>query len=132
MITIKVDAKNKDFFIGLDPVGRLDMLKLPGSFALGAVDEYDAREVPFSKRPAIVGIDGTKEGLDAVGNGSLLGTVYNDKEGQARAMFRLSMILANGGSIEDLSGEFDVTDGKYIRLPYAKVTAANINEYLGR
>ena len=48
MITIKVDAKNKDFFIGLDPVGRLDMLKLPGSFALGAVDETGEFDIPAS------------------------------------------------------------------------------------
>ena len=100
--------------------------------ALGAIDAYEASGMLRSEWPAIFGIDGTDVGLEAVRDDKMVGTVYNDKEGQARAMFRLSMILANGGSIEDLSGEFDVTDGKYIRLPYAKVTAANINEYLGR
>ena len=99
--------------------------------ALGAVDEYDAREVPFSKRPAIVGIDGTKEGLDAVGNGSLLGTVYNDKEGQGKAMLVLAMAVADGHDIVgDLDQYADLMDGKYIRFPYARVTRDNVADYM--
>ena len=46
MITIRVDAENKDYFIGLDPVGRLDMLKLPGAFAIGSVDETGEFDIP--------------------------------------------------------------------------------------
>ena len=60
------------------------------------------------------------------------GTVYNDKEGQAEAMYRLAVTIARGGSIEDLSDEFEITDGKYIRLSYEKITATNINKYLSR
>ncbi len=100
--------------------------------ALGAIDAYEAAGIVRSRWPAIFGIDGTDVGLEAVRDDKMAGTVYNDKEGQARAMYRLAVLLARGGSIDELSDEFTVTDEKYIRLPYAKVTAANVNEYLGR
>ena len=32
----------------------------------------------------MVGIDGTNVGLEAVKHGEMVGTVYNDKEGQAK------------------------------------------------
>lgn len=99
--------------------------------ALGAIDAYEAYEIKKSDWPAIFGIDGTEVGLEAVRDDKMVGTVYNDKEGQAHAIYRLSMALAGGGSIEDVEDEFTVTDGKYIRLHYDKITAANINKYLG-
>ena len=94
--------------------------------ALGAVDAYDSAQIDYRKRPAIFGIDGTDVGLKAVYDGTLLGTVYNDKEGQAKAMYDLAIALANG---EDLT-DFGLIDGKYIRLPYTKVDASNVEEYM--
>ena len=93
--------------------------------ALGAADVYDAREVPLKERPAIIGIDGTKVGLEGVRNGKLIGTVYNDKEGQARAMLDLALAAATGKGMEDLP----LTDGKYIRLPYSEITVDNISRF---
>ena len=100
--------------------------------ALGAIDAYEAAGMIKSDWPAIFGIDGTTVGLEAVRDDKMTGTVYNDKEGQAQAMYRLAITLAKGDSIEELSDEFEVTDGKYIRLPYEKITATNINKYLSR
>lgn len=96
--------------------------------ALGAIDAYKAAGTPRSEWPAIFGIDGTKVGLDAVKNGEMLGTVYNDRAGQAISMFRLAHALATGEKTDNLGLE----DGKYIRLPYAKVTAKNVDSYLDR
>ena len=93
--------------------------------ALGAADVYDGREIPLEERPAIVGIDGTKVGLEGVRNGKLIGTVYNDKEGQAMAMLQLALAAATGQGMEDLP----LTDGKYIRLPYSEITADNISRF---
>ena len=56
-------------------------------------------------------------------NGEMVGTVYNDKEGQAKGMLELSFALATGGNLED---------GKYIRMPYAKVGPDDVDEYLNR
>ncbi len=100
--------------------------------ALGAVDAYEASGMIRRDWPAIFGIDGTDVGLEAVRDDKMVGTVYNDKEGQARAMYELALVLGRGGSIDELSDEFEVDDERYIRLPYTKVTATNINKYLGR
>ena len=100
--------------------------------ALGAIDAYEAMAIPRNKWPAILGIDGTDVGLNAVRDDKMIGTVYNDKEGQATAMYELALVLANGGSIEDLSDKYTIENGRYIRLPYAKVTASNIIQFMNR
>ena len=98
--------------------------------ALGAIDAYlnmygeDAK----SKIPAIYGIDGTIGGLEAVKTGYMHGTVYNDKEGQAHAMYDLAMALATGSSLDGLG----IEDGHYIRLPHTKITLDNVNDFLYR
>ena len=48
----------------------------------------------------------------------LSGTVYNDKEGQAKAMAKLVEALVTGSGMEDM----DFENQKYLYLPYAKVT----------
>ena len=81
----------------------------------------------------VVGIDGTNVGLEAVKNGEMAGTVYNDKDGQAKGMLELSFALATGGNLEDLNLEdLDLENGKYIRLPYTKVGPDDVDEYLDR
>ena len=100
--------------------------------ALGAIDAYEAMAIPRNKWPAIFGIDGTNVGLEAVRDDKMLGTVYNDKEGQATAMYELAEVLARGGSIDELSDRYTIENGRYIRLPYAKVTSENIIQYLSR
>ena len=100
--------------------------------ALGAIDAYEAMAIPRNKWPAILGIDGTDVGLEAVKDDKMVGTVYNDKEGQATAMFELACVLAKGGSIEELSDKYTIENGRYIRLPYAKVTSSNIIQFMSR
>lgn len=94
--------------------------------ALGAVDALKTLKIEREDWPVIVGIDGTDVGLLAVQNGEMAGTVYNDKEGQAQAMSDLAYALAVGG---DLSG-LELEDGKYIRLPYAKVEPEDVEDYM--
>lgn len=94
--------------------------------ALGAVQALEESELAQEYWPIIIGIDGTSDGLEAVKNGSLIGTVYNDGIGQAEAIAKLALTLAKGSSLDDLN----LKNGKYIRLPYAKVTAENVDEYL--
>ncbi|MCR5098850.1 MAG: galactose ABC transporter substrate-binding protein [Lachnospiraceae bacterium] len=96
--------------------------------ALGAIDEYDSRGITMDDRPVIVGIDGTDVGLEAVQNGTMLGTVYNDKEKQGQAMVDLAVALALGQD-PDMP---DLVDGKYIRFPYARVERDNVSQFLER
>lgn len=87
--------------------------------ALGAIDELTQIYSEKNDWPIVVGIDGTEVGLNAVESGAMIGTVYNDKEGQARTILDLAYCLATDG---DMSG-LDIINEKYIMLPYYKVTA---------
>lgn len=94
--------------------------------ALGAIDALKVSELEREMWPVVVGIDGTDVGLEAVANGEMVGTVYNDKEGQAEAMLNLAYALAMG---EDLSA-LELEDNKYIRLPYEKVGPGDVDKYV--
>lgn len=72
-----------------------------------------------------MGIDGTDVGLNAVKNEEMLGTVYNDKEGQAQEMLNLAFAIATNGKTD----EIPLLNGKYVRIPYHKVTLDNVEEY---
>ncbi|MCQ2507621.1 MAG: galactose ABC transporter substrate-binding protein [Dorea sp.] len=94
--------------------------------ALGVIDEYDLLQIPQEQRPALVGIDGTDVGLEAVLSGNMIGTVYNDKEGQARSILELAIAAATGEGMNAI----DLFDGKYIRYPYERITIENISDYM--
>lgn len=96
--------------------------------AAGAVDAYDELNYTEDNRPVFFGVDGTSVGLQAVKDGDFAGTVYNDKEGQASVMAELSVALATGGSLDAITFENE----RYVYLPYLKVTANNVDEFLNR
>ena len=96
------------------------------AMALGAIDAYEKLGVTESNVPAFFGVDGTDDGLEAVQQSKLAATVYNDKEGQARAMAQLAYLAATGGSMKNIKFE----DKKYVYLPYEKVTPDNVNEFV--
>ena len=94
--------------------------------ALGALDAYRKLNYTESALPVFFGIDGTDVGLQAVRDGKMAGTVYNDKEGQAEAMAKLAVAAATGEGMEDIEFENE----KYIYLPYQKVTPDQIDEFI--
>lgn len=90
--------------------------------ALGALDAMKAAgyyDDPECEAPVVLGIDGTREALEAVEDGYFLGTVLNDSNGQAMGMLELAYAIATGNKLSD---EFTLIDDKYIRLPYQKIT----------
>lgn len=93
--------------------------------ALGAMDAYRKRNYTETALPAFFGIDGTAEGLQAVRDSQMAGTVYNDKEGQAKAMAKLSVALVTGEGMDEITFEKD----KYVYLPYAGVTGENVDMF---
>ena len=96
--------------------------------ALGAIDAYKKLNRTESGMPVFFGIDGTDVGLEAVAESELAGTVYNDKAGQAEAMAKLAAALVTGEGMDEL----EFKNGKYIYVPYSKVTRENVGEYIGR
>ncbi|MGN0151623.1 MAG: galactose ABC transporter substrate-binding protein [Wujia sp.] len=95
--------------------------------AIGAVAAYDRLEYDADRRPIIFGIDGLQDVLTAVEEGTIQGTVYNDKEGQALQMANLAVDLFEGNSL----AEYDFQDEKYIILSYQKVDSSNVADYIG-
>lgn len=94
--------------------------------ALGALDAYQKLNAEEEALPLFFGIDGTDVGLEAVANAELAGTVYNDKEGQAKAMAELSVALVTGKEPETITFSND----RYVYLPYAKITKERAEELL--
>ena len=73
-----------------------------------------------------MGIDGTEAGLQGVENQELWGTVYNDKEGQAKAMVKLITAAVTGKGMENITFE----NKKCVYLPYKKVTKENVSSMI--
>lgn len=93
--------------------------------ALGAVEAY--RNAGYKKEdyPIIFGIDGLDDSLEAISDGMMQGTVYNDKETQARKMAMIAVCLFRGTGISNLGLE----DGRYYMAQYQKVDADNVEKF---
>ena len=80
---------------------------------------------------SIVGIDATVEALEAMKNGSLLGTVLNDRKNQSIAVINALKAVTAGQEItEDVIGVESTIEGKYIWIPYAIVDESNLDSTL--
>ena len=93
--------------------------------ALGAVAACQKAGYDCQDWPVIFGIDGLDDALEAIKTGKMQGTVYNDKEGQAQEMLNLAFAIATNGKTD----EIPLLNGKYVRIPYHKVTLDNVEEY---
>lgn len=84
--------------------------------ALGAADVVERLGLDFHN---IVGIDGTPQGLTAVDEGKLLGTVVMDYAAHGETMYRMTLALAAG---EDVSKVADIRDDRSVRIPMSVYT----------
>lgn len=94
--------------------------------ALGAINAINDANIG-GKKPLVVGIDGLPKALEAVKNGSMIGTILNDSKKQANAIFNLAYTLASHGNVNSIDG---LEKGKYIRTPHAEVTSDNVDLYI--
>lgn len=79
--------------------------------ALGAIDALGRAQITGVN---VIGIDGTTQGLEALKNGSLLGTVSANKEQYASAIVELA---ASCALEEALPKEYPLTEQKYFWTP---------------
>jgi methyl-galactoside transport system substrate-binding protein len=91
-------------------LGAIEALKVAGLLQKGAY-------VP------VVGVDGSSFAIDAIADGSLLGTVKGDSASMGRAAFDIAYALAKGN--DPTAAGWALVDKKYIRIPYQKVTREN-------
>jgi methyl-galactoside transport system substrate-binding protein len=75
----------------------------------------------------VVGVDATAPALQALSEGTLLGTVLNDAQNQGKATFDISYALATGAN--PAGAGWTLTDGKYVWVPYQKVTKDNYRNF---
>lgn len=94
--------------------------------ALGAVEAYKKAGYTEEEWPVIFGIDGLKDALEAVEAGTMQGTVYNDKEDQAREMAKLAVDIFKETDIES----HDLSLGRYYVSPYQKVDESSVEKFL--
>lgn len=100
--------------------------------ALGAIEALKAEGYntgDATKYIPVVGVDATAPALEAMANGSLLGTVLNDGENQGIATTNIAVAASQGKEISKDTIGYDVTDGKYVWIPYVKVTADNYQDF---
>ena len=74
----------------------------------------------------IFGIDGLDDALEAVRLGTMQGTVYNDREAQARKIALIAVALFRGNDVSVLGLE----DERYYMAQYRKVDVNNVDEFL--
>ena len=94
--------------------------------ALGALDSYRLMGYTKDDMPMMLGVDGMQEALEAVKDGRLTGTVYNDKEGQAQIMAAIVFASVSGKGLDGINFE-NLTE---VYLPYQKVTIDKVDNYL--
>lgn len=98
--------------------------------ALGAIEAL--QEVGYfqnGKYMPIVSVDATAPALQALQEGTLLGTVLNDAVYQGQAAVELAVLLARGETPNENNCAYPITDGKYIWIPYQKVTRDRYAEF---
>jgi methyl-galactoside transport system substrate-binding protein len=104
--------------------------------ALGAIEACKAAGFFKGKKyMPIVGVDATPPALDALAQGTLLGTVLNDATNQGLATFELAYSLASGkpastsvAALADAEGKAN-PKGHYIWVPYQMVTKENYKQF---
>ena len=95
--------------------------------ALGAIEALKA-EGYFSegKFMPVVGVDATAPALEALKEGTLLGTVLNDAVNQGRATLLLAYAAVTG-NFDDFP--YEIVDEHYVWVPYQMVTEENYTEF---
>lgn len=96
--------------------------------ALGAVAAYKKSGYGKKEMPIIFGIDGLEDALEAIKNGKMQGTVYNDKEDQAMEIAKLVVDVSKGNSLQS----HNLSQGKYYVSQYKKVDIDSVDSFIGR
>jgi methyl-galactoside transport system substrate-binding protein len=96
--------------------------------ALGAIEAL--KMAGFFQKDAfmpVVGVDGTGFAMDAIAEGSLLGTVRGDADSLGRAAFDLAFALAKKN--DPATAGWALTENKYVNVAYQKVTRENYKSF---
>ena len=130
---VQATDKMKGFIsaVGIDNIEAV--LANNDDMALGAIEALKAEGYNMgdaSKYIPVVGVDATAPALEAMKDGSMLGTVLNDADNQGYAAVRVAVLAADEKEVTEESIGYKITDGKYIWIPYRPVTVDNYQELM--
>ncbi|MNC08695.1 D-galactose-binding periplasmic protein precursor [compost metagenome] len=95
--------------------------------ALGAIEALKAQGYfTGDKYMPVVGVDATAPAVQALQDGTMLGTVLNDANNQGKAAIVLASLLAKGETPTKETVGFDITDNQYVWISYKKITKDNV------
>lgn len=102
------------------------------AMALGAIEALDNADIDPSTIP-IVGIDATADGRQAVKDGKMSMTVFQNAKGQGSTAMQAAINMVDGKAINE-GTEYEVAaDNQYvIWVPFEPVTTDNVAEYDNR
>ena len=104
-------------------LGAVEALKSEG-YNLGTDGKDPSKFIP------VVGVDATAPALQAISKGQMLGTSLNDAVNQGTAAVRIANQVASGGEVTEQSIGYKITDGKYVWIPYVRVTQENYKDFM--
>ena len=90
--------------------------------ALGALDAMERAGI--TREIKLVGIDATPQGMEALEEGKLMGTVNQDLDSYADTIFEIARCLAQDEPVEDW---VELEDHKYYRSAQTPVTAEHFD-----
>lgn len=94
------------------------------AMAMGAIEAMKSQGKPLPT----FGVDALPEALQLVKAGSLAGTVLNDGENQAKAVYALAVNLGNG---KDPAQDAAIKlEGHNVRIPYVGIDQSNLDKFL--
>lgn len=94
-------------------LGAINALKAAGYFSGG-------RFMP------VVGVDAISQAIEALRQGSLLGTVFNDGEQQAMAAVDLAILLAKDEEITADTYAYPISGERFVWIPYQRITREDL------
>ncbi len=102
-----------------------DEMALGAVEALKIVDYNSGNKEQFIP---VVGVDANAAALEALKKGEIIGTVLNDADNQGIAAVRIAIAAVSGKPVDKSTIGYDVTDGKYVWIPYKKITEVEKGE----
>lgn len=104
-------------------LGAVEALKSEG-YNLGTDGKDPSKFIP------VVGVDATAPALQAISKGQMLGTSLNDAKNQGTAAVLIANKIAQGQEVTKDSIGYTITDGKYVWIPYVRVTQDNYKDFM--
>lgn len=98
------------------------------AMALGAVEAMQAQGLDPTSIP-IVGIDATADGIQAIKDGTLAMTVFQDANGQGYGAVKAAVNLIEGNAINDGTDYETDETGNIVWVPFEPVTPDNVADY---